>query len=114
MLFFLKEEKQCDEIQEDTFGVNIHSLLQNVFFLNDTIGEFSKQKINTMFVKLHKGDTGDNLYEEIKLVSEPFIRSQLLKLYNELVPNKKLKDEIDELKDELKKIKKQINDKDKN
>jgi hypothetical protein len=91
-VLFLKEGKQCYEMQEDTFGANIHSLLQNAFFLNGTIGEFAKEKINKMFERLHKGEIDENLYKEIKLVSEPFIRSQLLKSYNELVPNKKVED----------------------
>ncbi|OAV74618.1 putative ATP-binding protein involved in virulence [Bacteroidales bacterium Barb7] len=112
-VLFLKEGRQCDEMQEDTFGANIHSLLQNAFFLNGTIGEFAKQKINKMFKQLYNGEIDENLYTEIKLVSEPFIRSQLLKLYKELVPNKKLEKEINELRTELIELKKQINDKDK-
>jgi predicted ATP-binding protein involved in virulence len=94
-VLFLKDGKQSYEMQEDTFGANIHSLLQNAFFLNGTIGDFAKEKINKMFKRLYDGDIDDNLYKEIKLVSEPFIRSQLLKLYKELAPcedtNKELK-----------------------
>jgi hypothetical protein len=111
-VMFLKEGKQTNEMQEDTFGANIHSLLQNAFFLNGTIGEFAKDKINTMFKKLHsnnKDEITDELYDEILLVSEPFIRGQLLKLYNERNP--KTLTEIDLLKDEIKKLKKIINDK---
>ncbi|OAV66516.1 hypothetical protein Barb6_02583 [Bacteroidales bacterium Barb6] len=93
-------------MQEDTFGANIHSLFQNAFFLNGTIGDFAKQKINTMFIKLHKGDIGDNLYEEIKLVSEPFIRSQLLKLYKELAPCEATNKEIKTLKNRIEKLEK--------
>jgi hypothetical protein len=111
-VMFLKEGKQVNEMQEDTFGANIHSLMQNAFFLTGTIGEFAKEKINKMFKRLYDGDIDDKLYTEIKLVSEPFLRSQLLKLYNELVPNKELRKEIDDLKAELKTLKEQINDKD--
>jgi len=111
-VMFLKDGKQVNEMQEDTFGANIHSLMQNAFFLTGTIGEFAKEKINKMFKRLYDGDIDDKLYTEIKLVSEPFIRSQLLKLYNELVPNKELQKEIDDLKAELKILKEQINDKD--
>ncbi|OAV65548.1 putative ATP-binding protein involved in virulence [Bacteroidales bacterium Barb4] len=94
-VLFLKEGKQCDEMQEDTFGANIHSLLQNAFFLNN-------------------GEIDENLYTEIKLVSEPFIRSQLLKLYKELAPCEATNKEIKTLKDKIEKLEKQINDKDKN
>jgi hypothetical protein len=86
-VLFLKEGEQCNEMQEDTFGANIHSLLQNAFFLNGSIGDFAKEKINKMFERLYNNDNIDgNLKKEILLVGEPFIRSQLLKLYNEFNP----------------------------
>jgi len=96
-VLFLKEGMPNFEMQEDTFGANIHSLLQNGFFLDGVpIGEFAKDKINAMFRKLHEGyidegniDKDDTFYNEILLVSEPFIKSQLLKLYNELILPKK-------------------------
>ncbi|GHT30672.1 hypothetical protein AGMMS49574_10900 [Bacteroidia bacterium] len=111
-VMFLKEGKQCYEMQEDTFGANIHSLLQNAFFLNGTIGDFAKEKINKMFKRLYSGDIDDNLYKEIKLVSEPFIKSQLLKLYNELAPCENTNKELKILKAEIENLKKQIHDKD--
>ncbi|KAA6314375.1 hypothetical protein EZS27_035002, partial [termite gut metagenome] len=97
-----------------------HSLLQNAFFLNGTIGEFAKEKINEMFIKLNgnnKDEINENLYNEILLVSEPFLRGQLLKLYNERNPktNEKialLEKRIEELEN-LEKQKKENNDKDK-
>ncbi|OAV64674.1 putative ATP-binding protein involved in virulence [Bacteroidales bacterium Barb6] len=60
-VLFLKEGQQCDEMQEDTFGANIYNLLQNAFFLNGTIGEFAKQKINKMFKQLYNGEIDENL-----------------------------------------------------
>jgi hypothetical protein len=103
-VMFLKEGKQCYEMQEDTFGANIHSLLQNAFFLNGSIGDFAKGKINDMFERLYKNNIDDNLYKEILLVSEPFIRSQLLKLYNELVPNKEMEDKLQKLEERIKQL----------
>ncbi|GHT53233.1 hypothetical protein AGMMS49982_15740 [Bacteroidia bacterium] len=107
-VLFLKEGKQSYEMQEDTFGANIHSLLQNAFFLSSTIGDFAKGKINKMFKRLYDGNIDDNLLKEIKLVSEPFIRSQLLKLYNEFAPCETTNNEIKILKEEIENLKKQI------
>jgi predicted ATPase len=109
-VLFLKDGKQSDEMQENTFGANIHSLLQNAFFLNGTVGEFAKQKINDIFRQLHSGEIDDNLLTEIKLVSEPFIRSQLFKLYNELGPQKKVGD----LEERIIELEKQVKKYDKN
>ncbi|WP_268036512.1 AAA family ATPase [Algoriphagus sp. PAP.12] len=100
--------------QENTFGANIHTLLQNGFFLNGVpIGAFAKQKINQMFARLQKGEHSPELFNEILLVGEPFIKSQLLKKYNELTPvdYSELKDEVQKLKAELNALKEQSNDK---
>ncbi|WMN12096.1 hypothetical protein QYS49_32400 [Marivirga salinae] len=109
-VLFLDNGKQVyDNMQENTFGANIHSLLQNGFFLDGVpIGDFAKRKINEMFAKLHKGKIDEYLYNEILLVGEPFIKSQLLKKYNELNPNKELLNlnaEIQKLRDEIEKLK---------
>jgi len=108
VLFLDNGNPVAERMQEDTFGANIHSLLQNGFFLNGVpIGDFAKQKINQMFAKLHKGECSQDLYNEILLVSEPFIKSQLLKKYNELKPVEysELKTEIQKLRTELDKFK---------
>lgn len=103
VLFLENGKTVLEQMQDDTFGANIHSLLQNGFFLNGApIGDFAKHKINEMFLKLHKGDCSQELYNEILLVGEPFIKSQLLKKFNELVPDyKELKEEIERLRIEL-------------
>ena len=82
-VLFLKEGKPVRVMQENTFGANIHSLLQNGFFLEGApIGEFAKEKINKMFERLHHGDYSEELFEEIKLVSEPLLKTQLYQLYS--------------------------------
>ena len=100
-VLFLKDGKQYIEMQENTFGANIHTMLQNAFFLNGvTIGDFARSKINLLFGKLHNDEITDELYREILLVSEPFIKSQLLKLYNERFPHhmmEKMADRIERL-----------------
>lgn len=80
--------KEKDKMQENTFGANIHSLLKNGFFLpNLPMGEFAYQKINSLFEKLNSGDFNrekdlEDIYQQILLVGEPFLRNQLLNMYN--------------------------------
>jgi len=87
-VLFLKEGMPKDIMQENTFGANIHTLLKNGFFMpNLPIGEFAYEKINKLFGKLNSGELDpdndlDEIYQEILLVGEPFLRNQLLMLYN--------------------------------
>jgi hypothetical protein len=92
-VLFLKEGRQVTDMQENTFGANIHSMLQNAFFLNGvTIGDFARDRINRLFGKLHNDVITEDVYQEILLVSEPFIKSQLLKMYNERYPHHQMKE----------------------
>ena len=82
-VLFLKEGRPIRIMQENTFGANIHALLQNGFFLEGApMGEFAKVKINHMFERLHKGEYGEELFEEISKVSEPLLKTQLYQLYS--------------------------------
>lgn len=87
-VLFLRDGMPKDIMQENTFGANIHTLLKNGFFMpNLPIGEFAYGKINKLFGKLNSGDLNpnedlDDIYQEILLVGEPFLRNQLLLLYN--------------------------------
>lgn len=82
-VLFLKEGQPVRVMQENTFGANIHALLQNGFFLEGApMGEFAKVKINRMFERLHQGDYSDELFEEISKVSEPLLKTQLYQLYS--------------------------------
>ena len=93
-VLFLKDGMPDDELQENTFGANIHSLLKHGFFMpNLPIGEFAYEKINALFKKLNTGDFNNDdeekrkkelndIYQQILLVGEPFLRNQLLLLYN--------------------------------
>ena len=87
-VLFLKDGMPKDIMQENTFGANIHTLLKNGFFMpNLPIGEFAYGKINKLFGKLNSGELDpdndlDDIYQEILLVGEPFLRNQLLMLYN--------------------------------
>lgn len=87
-VIFLQNGMEKDTMQENTFGANIHSLLKNGFFLpNLTMGEFAYLKINSLFDKLNSGNFNremdlEDIYQQILLVGEPFLRNQLLYLYN--------------------------------
>lgn len=86
-VLFLRNGMDEHLMQENTFGANIHSLLKNGFFLpNLTMGEFAYQKIHSLFGKLNSGDFEqdelEEIYQEILLVGEPFLRSQMLGLYH--------------------------------
>lgn len=103
-VLFLKEGRQVTDMQENTFGANIHTMLQNAFFLNGvTIGDFARDRINRLFGKLHNDVITEDVYKEILLVSEPFIKSQLLKMYNERYPHHQMK-EMEERIAELEKV----------
>lgn len=88
-VLFLKNGAPDRSMQEDTFGANIHTMLQSGFFLNSVpIGDFAKVKINRMFALLNQSsdiskEEMERLHNEIPLVSEPLLRNQLMKLYHQ-------------------------------
>lgn len=84
-VLFLKDGMPDYEMQENTFGANIHSLLKNGFFLpNLPMGEFAYQKINEIFRKLNENQFDKEdiecIEQEISVIGEPFLREQLIKL----------------------------------
>lgn len=86
-VLFLKDGIPNYDMQENTFGANIHSLLKNGFFLDTLpIGDFAHAKINELFRKLNSGDFSEqeykDMYKDILLVGEPYLKRQLLELYN--------------------------------
>lgn len=91
-VLFLKDGKPDYEMQENTFGANIHSLLNNGFFLpNLPMGEFAYQKINELFRKLndHQYDESEipQIKQEISVIGEPYLREQLYKLLRNAQPS---------------------------
>lgn len=93
-VLFLKDGKPYAEIQENTFGANIHGLLRNGFFLPSLpVGEFAHEKINELFRRLnrYKLDPRDReqnewFYSNIMRVGEPYLREQLMRLYHMYFP----------------------------
>lgn len=77
------------EINQQTFGANIHDLLANDFFLNEgSMGEFAKQKINKTINWLNdkKRDNADKEYHRmiIKIIGEPILKRKLMEMYDEV------------------------------
>lgn len=86
-VLFLKDGHPEYSMQENTFGANINSLLKNGFFMPGLpMGTFAHTKINDLFAKLHSGnfspDELSQIRSEILMVGEPYIRQQLMTLYN--------------------------------
>ena len=109
-VIFLEDGEPVEHMQENTFGANIHALLQHGFLLEGvTMGTFAKDKINLLFERLNKGEVTEVMYQKILLVGEPYIRSQLLKLYNDLVGDNSLR--IKMLEEQIKELRRMIDDK---
>ena len=90
-VLFLKGGKPAyTQMQENTFGANIHGMLKNGFFLPSLpMGEFAHEKINGLFEKLNgyklnaqSKEQAEWFYSNIMRVGEPYIREQLMRLYN--------------------------------
>lgn len=117
-VLFLRDGKPESSMQEDTFGANIHTLLQNGFFLSSVpIGEFAKAKIARMFEILNQSrpltkKEANLLEREIPLVSEPLLRSQLMRLYSQMkgFGNANYKNLIDELMSKIQYLESRLND----
>lgn len=93
-VLFLKDGEPVTDMQENTFGANIHSMLTNGFFLPSLpVGEFAHDKINRMFesfnsVKIDRESyiERNRLYSDIARVGEPYLREQLMRLFNMYYP----------------------------
>jgi len=74
----------------NTFGANIHTLLKSSFFMDSTIGEFARTKINKVinFINSKEGLTEGEALEIINLIGEPIIKDKLLRMYYDEFPHK--------------------------
>lgn len=109
-VLFLDEGKQQEGISE-TFASNIHTLYKNNFFVKGMpIGEFAKNKIKVLFEKVKKSQSSDiEILNEINLVGEHLLKSQLIKIYNQNSPLDLIK-KVSELEQEVKILRSKIND----
>lgn len=86
-VLFLKDGAPDYDMQENTFGANIHSLLKNGFFLpNLPMGQFAHLKINRLFRILNdvnypmSEEEIAKMKQEISVIGEPYLREQLFRL----------------------------------
>lgn len=96
---------------EKTLAANIYDILNNGFFMDDFIGEYSSIFINEIIKKLN--DSNDDilakeqeiLFKQISLIGDDLVRIKLLEKLDQCTNNKfsiearkkKLKDELDKL-----------------
>ncbi|MGM0623720.1 MAG: AAA family ATPase, partial [Campylobacterota bacterium] len=113
-VIFLKEGKQVD-VDIDTFGANIHTLLSHGFFMKDGLmGEFAKGKIDQVINYLNekKSEVTDDKQAQniISIIGEPLLKRQLQKM---LDSKRELsnKEEIDTIKKQIEALEQKLKDK---
>ncbi|WP_295152764.1 AAA family ATPase [Campylobacter sp.] len=109
-IIFLKDGKQVYP-DINTFGANIHTLLANAFFMNNGLmGNFAKEKIDNVINILKKpwlnNDEIKGCENIISLIGEPILKAKLRQMLNDARIHKI--DEIDIIKNDIKKLEKRI------
>lgn len=96
------EKGKTSKTKEQTFGANIHNLLANDFFMSNAfIGEFARNKIQSIIDIINHGKYAEDLWEKIQLIGEPFLKDKLTEMYYLKFEKKK---RIAELREELKQL----------
>lgn len=83
-----------DDGIHETFGANIHEIFTSNFFLsNGLIGEFAKNKIDSIYNEINQGKKTDfqKMRNQIELIGEDLIRERLEFLINEKDSKESLK-----------------------
>jgi len=116
IIFLDKDEKgNCKnvskEVNIETFGANIHTLLSHGFFMKDGLmGEFAKNKINEVIDYLNGKNSpikdDDEAQRYIHIIGEPIVKRQLQRMLD----SKKLDKmkEIDTLKNQIESLKNRL------
>lgn len=108
-VIFLKDGKQ-EDVDMETFGANIHTLLSHGFFMeNGLMGEFAKEKIQNVINFLNEQKTDldkKDILPIIELIGEPFLKHKLKEKYYEKYPQERnIDNEINELERKLEELK---------
>jgi hypothetical protein len=82
-----KPLKANDQVK--TFGGNVHELLAHSFFLNNGfVGEFAKNKIQSIINALSNDSSQDisniekeTIFKGIQIIGEPFLKDKLMEMY---------------------------------
>ncbi|NNU78150.1 AAA family ATPase [Clostridium estertheticum] len=91
-IIYLQKDKNGKIIAQNydlnTFGLNIHTLFKDSFFMDSTIGEFAKNKLNEVIEFLINDEYVGNMNKEkakyiIDNIGENLIRNKLLKMYDD-------------------------------
>jgi len=122
-IIFLEKDNKTGEcinttkiVKINSFGANIHTLLSHGFFMKDGLmGEFAKDKINTIIKNLANKDykitskERKQLLLTINRIGEEFLKSKLLDMYYKKFDDEFTKKQrIEELKREQKKIQQEL------
>ena len=101
--------------QKKSFGANIYSLLDDSFFMDNTMGKFAETKMKKVLETLSDNNQESffeankfQLRQTIEMIGEPMIREQLENLYRTKFDQDELgvlKSRIKDLEEELKKNK---------
>lgn len=107
-IMYLHEDSDYDGEEDigQTFGANIHTMLDNSFFMEDGLmGKFAKKHIQKLIdsIKIENNQLKDIILKEINIIGEPIIKNKLLEMYYETFSNK-----LELLEKEKEKILKEI------
>lgn len=123
VLYLSKEERQPEK---ESFAANIYDLLDDHFFLNETIGEMALQKISEMVdlyreykerkgIAIPKYSSMNNFMQKEKefrllkdMVSDSYLKQDLSRMYYEMVAEfmpERLNDEIERTQQHLEELK---------
>ena len=82
---------KVEACEEKTFGTNIHTLLRDSFFMEATIGEWARKRINRTIEFLTSEENSDKEIERakkvIEMIGEPIIKNKLKVMYDKRFPN---------------------------
>ncbi len=72
--------------KEETFGANFYSLLKDSFFMEETMGEFARKKINEVIKFLNEEEDSEikdneEVQKVINKIGEPVIKRELQKMF---------------------------------
>lgn len=102
------------EVETETFGANIHTLLKDGFFMqNGLMGAYAKDKIENVVNFLKNKKSNIQTYEEasaiISIIGEPILRMRLEQMLNEYKEQHKLETK-EEIQKKINMLQKQLSE----
>lgn len=95
------------------FGSNIYDIICDGFFMNNTMGEFAYDKINSMIVTLNSdNDISDVQYDDfqylVSLIDDVYLKSHLQALIDTKIPSSAILSEVEILEQRLAELNKRL------